>query len=135
MEEDSGRVSIWSVKGENRHVFAALFSILFISGIGFSIIYEVAINDCDGILDTLFAIIEHILPIGLASVILAFFGMEGGDTVGVALELFRKQRFREGRGSLAEELLKKAEESGETMPDEIQEILEREAKKYKDERK
>ena len=46
--------------------------------------------------------------------------------MGVALEIFRKQKYEEGRGSLAKELLEKIEESGESVPDEITEILKRE---------
>ena len=97
--------------------------------------YEIFIIDCDGAFETLFEIIGHILPIGLASVILAFFCTEGGDTVGIALEIFRKQKYEEGRGSLAEEILQKMEDSGESMPDEIQEILKREAQKSQRDKK
>ena len=58
----------------------------------------------------------------------------------VLFDWSRRDKYREagrveGRGSFAEELLKRAEESEESLPDEIQEILKREAEKSKDDRK
>ena len=96
-EEEDPRESIWSVRLEDRASFARWFSILFVIGMGFLAWYEIDHAVTDGFFDTLIAIGLGAGPVGLASVVVTFFRFEGGDTMGVALDAYRRKQFREGR--------------------------------------
>ena len=95
--DDGGRVSIWGVRPENRDEFAAIFSFLFVIGIGFMVWYDMFHVTADGAIDTIIAIILKIGGVGLSSVALTFARFEIGDTMGVALEIYRKRRYERGR--------------------------------------
>ena len=90
------RESIWSVKEEDRHKFSYYFSILFSIGLVFSLWYEIVYVVDDGIFDTIIALMRDVGIAGLCSATLSFARFEMEDSMGIALELFRKQRYEEG---------------------------------------
>ena len=96
-DNENLRESIWSVRSDDRASFARWFSILFVIGMGFMAWYEIDHAVTDGFFDTLVAIGLGSGPVGVASVVITFFRFEGGDTMGVALDAYRRKQFREGR--------------------------------------
>lgn len=96
-DNENLRESIWSVRSDDRASFARWFSVLFVIGMGFMAWYEIDHAVTDGFFDTLVAIGLGSGPIGVASVVITFFRFEGGDTMGVALDAYRRKQFREGR--------------------------------------
>ena len=90
------RESIWSVRQEDRHKFSVYFTILFVIGVAFILWYEIAHVTDDDIFDTIIAIAtDTIIVIGF-SVGVTFARFEGGDSVGVALENYRRIKYEEG---------------------------------------
>ena len=89
------RESIWSVKEEDRHKFALYFFILFVAGMCFSIWYEVFYVTGDSVFDNIVALTKDTGLVGAASITLSFTRFEGGDAMGIALDLFRKQKYEE----------------------------------------
>ena len=91
------RESIWSVRQEDRHKFSVYFTILFVIGVAFILWYEIVHVTDDDIFDTIIAIAtDTIIVIGF-SVGVTFARFEGGDSVGVALENYRRIKYEEGR--------------------------------------
>ncbi|MXY45756.1 MAG: hypothetical protein F4Y44_01995 [Chloroflexi bacterium] len=68
---------------------------MFTIGMGFFIWYEINLVTNDSVFDTIIALIRDVVLTGIASVTLSFARFEGGDTMGIALDLFRKQKFEE----------------------------------------
>ena len=90
------RESIWSVRQEDRHKFSVYFTILFVIGVAFILWYEIVHVTDDDIFDTIIAIAtDTIIVIGF-SVGVTFARFEGGDSVGVALENYRRIKYEEG---------------------------------------
>lgn len=94
--EEVERESIWSVRRRDRHKFSYYFSILFSIGLVFSLWYEIAYVVDDGVFDTIIALMRDVGIAGLCSATLSFARFEMEDSMGIALELFRKQRYEEG---------------------------------------
>ena len=92
--DDKGRASIWSVRTQDRPQFSYIFFGLFSLGLGFVSFYEVWVKCDDTWAETAIALIRDVGMVGLASVILALIRFEGGDTMGVALDIWREQRAR-----------------------------------------
>ena len=90
------RESIWSVKEEDRPKFAIYFSALFLIGMGFFAWNEIIYVTDDSVLDTIIALARDVGISGIASVTLSFARFEGEDTMGIALDLFRKQERAKG---------------------------------------
>ena len=102
------RESIWSVRQEDRHKFSVYFTILFVIGVAFILWYEIVHVTDDDIFDTIIAIAtDTIIVIGF-SVGVTFTRFEGGDSVGVALENYRRIKYEEGR----EQGIKEGREQG-----------------------
>ena len=89
------RESIWSVKEEDRPKFSIYFTLLFLIGIGFCLWYEIFHVTDDGVLDTIMLLARDVGISGIASVTLSFARFEGGDTMGIALDIFRKRKYEE----------------------------------------
>ena len=58
--------------------------------------YEAAYIVGDGFFRTLKSIIFGIGPVGASAIALTFFRFEGGDVVGVALDIHRQMQFEKG---------------------------------------
>ncbi len=91
------RESIWSVRQEDRHKFSVYFTILFVIGVAFILWYEIAHVTDDDIFDTIIAIATDTIVVIGFSVGVTFARFEGGDSVGVALENYRRIKYEEGR--------------------------------------
>ena len=89
------RESIRSVKEEDRHRFSIYFTTLFLVGMGFCAWYEIFYVTNDSTFDTIVALSRDVGISGIASVTLSFVRFEGGDAMGIALDLFRKQKYAE----------------------------------------
>ena len=90
------RESIWSVKEEDRPKFSIYFATMFVIGMGFCLWYEILHVTDDSAFDTIIALARDVGISGIASVTLSFFRFEGEDTMGIALDLFRKQQRAKG---------------------------------------
>ncbi len=90
------RESIWSVRQEDRHKFSVYFTILFVIGVAFILWYEIAHVTDDDIFDTIIAIATDTIVVIGFSVGVTFARFEGGDSVGVALENYRRIKYEEG---------------------------------------
>ena len=101
--EELKRESIWSVREADRPKFAHYFIVLFFLGLAFSVWYEIFRVVDDSIFDSIAALIRDIGLVGIAAVTLTFARFEGEDSMGVALEVFKKRRFEEGRAVGIEE--------------------------------
>ncbi len=96
-KSEEQRESIWSVKQENRYKFSIYFVIMFLAGAVFVCWYEIFhITEDDGP-ETVVDLIKDISMVGITTVTLIFFIFEGRDTMGVALEIFKRKRLEEGR--------------------------------------
>ena len=102
------RESIWSVRQEDRHKFSVYFTILFVIGVAFILWYEIAHVTDDDIFDTIIAIATDTIVVIGFSVGVTFARFEGGDSVGVALENYRRIKYEEGR----EQGIKEGREQG-----------------------
>ena len=91
------RESIWSVRQEDRHKFSVYFTILFVIGVAFILWYEIVHVTDDDIFDTIIAIATDTIVVIGFSVGVTFARFEGGDSVGVALENYRRIKYEEGR--------------------------------------
>ena len=90
------RESIWSVRQEDRHKFSVYFTILFVIGVAFILWYEIVHVTDDDIFDTIIAIATDTIVVIGFSVGVTFARFEGGDSVGVALENYRRIKYEEG---------------------------------------
>ena len=95
---EEGRVSIWSIGNTERTLFVALALAFFVFGLAFTLWYIVQ----DGSVDkAIFDGIKVVGSVGLSSVTLTFFLIEGWHLMIVPVERyrerFRKERFEEGR--------------------------------------
>ena len=86
--------SYWSVRTQDRPQFSYIFFGLFLLGLGFVSYYEIWVKCDDTWAETAIALIRDVGAVGLASVILSLIRFEGGDTMGVALDIWREQRAR-----------------------------------------
>jgi len=89
------RESIWSVKEGDRPKLSIYFTVMFLMGMGFCVWYEIFYVTDDSVFDTIIALLRDVGIVGLASITLSFTRFEGGDAVGIALDLFRKQKYEE----------------------------------------
>ena len=94
--DESNRTSIWSVRTEDRFQFSIIFFTLFVLGLGLVSYYEIWVKDCDSRTETTIALIRDVGAVGLAAVVLSLIWFEGGDIVGVARDIWKRQQFNEG---------------------------------------
>ena len=96
-DEEIKRESIWSVKEEDRPKFSLYFTILFLVGLVFAGWYEIFYVTSDSVFDILIALVRDIGLVGIAAVVLTFARFEGEDSMGIALDIYRKRQFQEGK--------------------------------------
>ena len=94
--DESNRTSIWSVRTEDRFQFSVIFFTLLLAGLCLAAYYEIWVEDTDSLVETILALARDIGVVGLASVILALARFEGGDILGVALDIWKKKEFDKG---------------------------------------
>ena len=111
-DEEIKRESIWSVKEEDRPKFSHYFTILFSIGLAFSVWYEIFYVVDDSIFDTVIALMRDIGLTGIAAVVLTFARFEGGDSMGVALDIYRKLQYEKGHAEGREEGLAEGRAEG-----------------------
>lgn len=113
-DDNVPRESIWSLRREDRPAFARWFVSLFLLGMAFLIWYEIAHAVSDGVLDTIKSIVFGVGPTGASAIVLTFFRFEGGDVVGVALDIHRQMQFEKGlKEGIKEGILEGREEGRE----------------------
>ena len=91
---DEERVSIWSVGYGERLVFVGLSLAFFIGGLWFALRHLMQCGFTD---EAIFDAIKIIGPIGLSSITLTFFILEGWNLMLVPIEHYRRKRYEEGR--------------------------------------
>lgn len=111
-QEEIKRESIWSVKEEDRPKFSIYFIILFLIGLAFVGWYEIFHVTGDSVFDTIIALMRDIGLVGIASVVLTFARFEGEDSMGIALDLFRKYKYQEWMEEGLKQGLKQGIEQG-----------------------
>ncbi len=102
-DEEIKRESIWSVKEEDRPKFSIYFIILFLIGFAFSLWYEIFHVVDDSVFDTVITLMRDIGLAGIAAVVLTFARFEGEDSMGVALDIYRKLQYEKGHAEGREE--------------------------------
>ena len=107
MTDEGGerRESIWSVRRQDRYRFSYWFATLFCAGLIFVVWYAIWHVEENDLLKKIFNLIKDVGIVGLLAVTLAFFRFEGRDAMGVALEIFHKKRFEDGRKAAQEAAL------------------------------
>ena len=95
-DEELKRESIWSVREDDRPKFSHYFTILFLLGLAFSFWYEIFHVVNDSVFDTIIALVRDIGLVGIAAVVLTFARFEGEDSMGIALDIYRRQQYEKG---------------------------------------
>ena len=76
---------------------------MFSIGLVFSLWYEIFHVAGDSVFETIIALLRDIGLVGIAAVVLTFARFEGEDSMGIALDIYRKRKFEEGRAVGIEE--------------------------------